>query len=355
MVSIRHWEMRAPKEPFVLDARRVESLEPGAALVRVAGCGVCHTDIGFLTGEVRTNHALPLVLGHEVSGVVEDAGAGAERWRGRAVVVPAVLPCGDCSPCRRGRYALCAGQVFPGNDVHGGFASHVVVPARFLCDAGDAAADRLPLLSVVADAVSTALEAIARSGLERGDLAIFVGAGGVGGFGAQIAAAFGASVVAIEPSPERRRLSVEHGVSLALDPRAGDAASLRKAVREFARERGLPSTEWKVFETSGTSAGQESAFALLARGSHLGVVGYTREKVSIPLSHLMALDARAVGNWGCAPERYPEALRLVESGAVAVEPYVERFPLSEINEVFARMLEHRLERRAILVPDFAGA
>jgi len=353
MITIHQWEMRSPREPLCLTERRIDSLSPGEALVRVAGCGLCHTDIGFYSGAVRTNHALPLTLGHEVSGVVERTGPGAEAWSGKAVIVPAILPCGDCAACRRGRYALCPSQVFPGNDVHGGFASHLVVPARFLCEVGEASGESLERLAVVADAVSTPYEAIRRSSLAEGDVAIFIGAGGVGGFGVQIASALGARVIAIDPDLERRRLALEHGAEMALDPQADDLSSLRKAIREHAAEHGLPSEEWKVFETSGTTAGQAIAFGLLARGSHLGVVGYTPEKVSISLSRLMALDARAEGNWGCAPGRYPEILQLIEQGRIDLEPYVERHPLSQINAVLADMMEHRLHRRAILVPDFS--
>ena len=235
----------------------------------------------------------------------------------------------------------------------GGFASHLLVPARWLCPVEEADPGRLAMLSVVADAVSTPYEAIKRSGLEAGDLAIFVGAGGVGGFGVQIAAAFGAGVVAVDPSEERRRLALASGASLALDPGAQDAGALRKAVRDFVKQNGLPTEEWKVFETSGTAAGQETAFSLLSRGSHLGVVGFTMATPKIPLSRLMALDARAVGNWGCAPERYPEVIELVRAGKIALEPVVALRPMSQINEVFTEMIEHRLQKRAVLVPDFA--
>jgi len=350
MARIRQWEMRAANQPFAAAEREVGPPGPGEVLVRVAACGVCHTDFGFWAGEVKTNHALPLVLGHEISGVVEEAGPGAERWRGQPVVVPAVLPCGECDACRRGRYALCPRQIFPGNDIDGGFATHVVVPARHLCSAVGLE-DRLPLLSVVADALSTPYEAIVRSGLRAGDLAIFVGVGGVGGFGVQIAAALGATVVAVDPAAARRELALRHGAALALDPVALDVPALRKAVRGFVKERGLPAEEWKLFETSGTTRGQETAFALLGKGAHLGVVGFTPQSTPLMLSKLMALDARAVGNWGCAPERYPEILDLVRAGKIALEPFVEIHPLSEINQVFQAMAEHKLERRAVLVPE----
>ena len=351
-MMIEQWEMRAPREPMSRARRLAHAPGPGEALVRVAGCGVCHTDLGFHLGDVRTKHALPLVLGHEVSGVVEAAGEGAAGWIGKSVVVPAILPCGECPACRRGRYALCPAQIFPGNDVNGGFASHLVVPARHLADAGHVEGRQLEALSVVADAVSTPYEAICRSELAPGDLAVFIGAGGVGGFGTQIAAALGATVLVIDPSKDRRDLALRHGATEALDPQGIDPGDLRKMVRGFARSRRLPEEEWKLFETSGTIGGQETAFALLTRGAHLAVVGFTPSKVSVPLSHLMALDARAYGNWGCAPGRYPEVLDLVAKGRILIEPFVERRPMSDINDVFTAMAEHRLHHRAVLVPDF---
>ena len=78
---------------------------------------------------VPTRHTFPLTLGHEVSGTVVEAGAGAEAWMNRDVVVPAVIPCGTCEACRAGRGSICPKQVFPGNDLDGGFGTHLRVPA----------------------------------------------------------------------------------------------------------------------------------------------------------------------------------------------------------------------------------
>ena len=143
---------------------------------------------------------------------------------GKAAIVPAVLPCGACEACRARRGSICPQQVFPGNDIHGGFASHVRVPARGLCAVPDLrrrestpAGVDLAALSVIADAVSTPYQAILRSGLSPGDLAVFVGVGGVGGFGVQIAAARGAtsfsaksrtdsrSIATVSPCSKRRK------------------------------------------------------------------------------------------------------------------------------------------------------
>lgn len=182
MSVIQCWEMRAPGGPLALARREINGLDAGQVLIRVAGCGVCHTDLGYLYDGVRTRHGLPLTLGHEIAGVVEQAGRGAEDFVNQSVVVPAVIPCARCELCKRGRGSICKKQIFPGNDVHGGFASHVVLPAEGLCpvDPGALKTSGLALadLSVVADAITTPYQSILRSGLEKGDVAIFVGAGG---------------------------------------------------------------------------------------------------------------------------------------------------------------------------------
>ena len=127
-MQVSGYAMRGKEEPL---ERLDYDAEVGAgqALVEVCGCGVCHTDIGFLEG-VPTRHELPLVLGHEVSGRVLEVGEGAPASLvGRSVIVPAVLPCGECAMCAKGRGEICKKQVFPGNDVHGGFATHLVEDA----------------------------------------------------------------------------------------------------------------------------------------------------------------------------------------------------------------------------------
>lgn len=353
---IEAWQMEAGKPGLVRATRALDALAPGEVLVEVAGCGVCHTDLGFLFDGVRTGHALPLTLGHEIAGRITDTGPGAEAWRGRAVVVPAVMPCGDCELCRTGYGTICRAQKFFGSDVHGGFASHVVAPARGLCpvDTDRLAATGLELadLGVLADAISTPFQAIERAEVRAGDVTIFVGAGGVGGFGAQIAHAMGAHVVAIDVDPARLEKLKAYGVDLTLDSRALDAKAIKTAIGELAASKRAGRVRWKIFETSGHPAGQELAFSLLTYGSILSVVGYTLEKVHVRLSNLMAFDAIARGNWGCLPERYPAALELILDQKIAVAPFIERRPMSRINETFTQLRAHELKLRPVLVPDF---
>jgi 6-hydroxycyclohex-1-ene-1-carbonyl-CoA dehydrogenase len=347
------WMMGEPGRPMVRQAFAARPAA-GEVAIAVAGCGVCHTDLGYFYDGVRPNHPLPLTLGHEISGRVAAAGAGAEAWLGRAVIVPAVLPCGDCAACRGGRPTICRQQKMPGNDIHGGFASHVVVPARGLCPVDETRLARrglsLAAVSVVADAVTTPYQAVKRAGVAPGSLAIVVGAGGVGGYSAQIARAFGATVVAIDVDPVKLAAIGAHGASLTLDARQRDLKGLKATIGEFCKANALPLTEWTIFECSGTAAGQATAFGLLTYGATLSVVGFTMERVELRLSNLMAFDARALGNWGCPPELYPEALALALDGRINLADFVEQRPLDDINAVFEAAHAHKLARRAVLVP-----
>lgn len=355
-MKVAGWVVQNPPEPMVLQERD-ERPEADEVLVQVAGCGVCHTDLGFFYDGVPTRKPYPLTLGHEVSGTVTDGGAGAERWVGRQVVVPAVIPCGQCDACRNGHGSICPKQIFPGNDVHGGFATHLRVPAHGLCPVPDLsdpsvnpAGLELSHLSVIADAVSTPFQAVKRSGLAAGDLAIFVGAGGIGGFGVQVAAALGAKVIAIDLDADRLALIAKHGADLTLCSGDLDFKALKSAVKTFAKEHGIPTWRTKVFEMSGSTGGQATAFGLVGHGSYLGVVGFTPGKLELRLSNLMAFDAVAQGNWGCLPEHYPAIVDLVLQGKIALEPFVEFRDLSTINETFSDIHERRVSRRVILVP-----
>ena len=130
-----------------------------------------------------------------------------------------------------------------------------------------------------------------------------------------------------------------------------DFKTIRGAIRALGKERDIPTWHRKIFETSGSAAGQTTAFGLLEHGGYLSVVGFTAEKVKIRLSNLMAFDATAEGNWGCLPEHFPAVLDMVLAGKVVVPPFVEHRPLSTINETFEDLRAHRTNKRVVLIPE----
>ena len=357
MTTMVSWQMVIPNHPL----ERVESALPepkaGEVLLKVSGCGVCHTDLGFFYDGVPFKSALPLTLGHEISGIVQGAGPGAEAWEGCAAVVPAVMPCGACESCREGRGNICRTQKMPGNDIQGGFASHILVPAGQLCKIPvdenmkpiGAADVSLEELSVVADAITTPYQAIIESGLTEKDLAVFIGVGGVGGFGALLAKSFGAAVVAIDVDPLKLE-NLSCSVDATFNGKDIPFKDLRKKVFGVARETGRSSTHIKIFETSGTAAGQKTAFGLLTFGAHLSIVGFTLDTTEVRLSNLMAFNATMRGNWGCIPEYYRPVVDLILAGKIDLKPFVKTFPLASINEVFEMARQRTINQRPIMVP-----
>jgi 6-hydroxycyclohex-1-ene-1-carbonyl-CoA dehydrogenase len=346
--------MTANHEPLVRAEFNPFPPRPDEVVVEIVGCGVCHTDLGYYYDGVRTKHDLPLTLGHEISGRIVDAGPDALAWRGKPVIVPAVIPCGTCDACRRGKATICPNQKMPGNDIHGGFATHIVVPQHGLCPVDEprlrSAGIDLADLSVIADAVTTPYQAVVQAGVRAGDLVVVNGVGGVGGYAVQIARAMGATVVAIDVKDDKLAAIADNGAALTLNASRLSGREVKAAIQGFAKDKGLRSTEWIIFECSGTRAGQETAFGLINHGATLCIVGFTMDKVEVRLSNLMAFHARALGNWGCPPELYPAALELVLTGRVKVAPFVEKHPLEEINQVFEAAHAGALRRRAVLVP-----
>ncbi len=351
ITKIKQYQMTKLNTDFKLVELEMPIIKKNEALVKVAGCGVCHTDLSFWHDGVRTKKEMPLTLGHEISGTVIE---GPDKLKNKNVIIPAVLPCGECELCKKGRSNICQNQLMPGNDFHGGFASHIVVPHKYLCPVPDSILKNYSLeqLSVIADAISTPYQVIKKSELEKGDLAIVIGVGGVGVYGALISKIIGAKVLAIDINDEKLQQAKKKGVDAILNSKNLDIKEIKNKVKEIAKELGVSKYGWKIFEFSGTAAGQELAFNLITYTSTLSIVGFTMNKLEVRLSNLMAFDAKLIGTWGCKPELYPEVVELIASGKLEIKDFVQIFPMSKINEVFKNTLDHKYDKRSVMVPDF---
>jgi 6-hydroxycyclohex-1-ene-1-carbonyl-CoA dehydrogenase len=226
--------------------------------VEVAGCGVCHTDLGYFYDGVPTVSKPPLTLGHEISGV---AVAGDEAWIGKEVIIPAVMPCRKCILCKRGLGNRCLNQLMPGNSLglYGGFSSHIPVPGIDLCEVQNRGDVPLEHLSVVADAGTTPYQAAKRAELEPGDNVVVIGiTGGVGQYMGQVAKALGArNVVGIARNQEKLDRALKYGADYVINSTDKDARAVSKEFRGLCKEKGLPGFGWKIFEVTGAKAGQE--------------------------------------------------------------------------------------------------
>jgi len=333
----------------------VSSLASEEVLVKVAGCGVCHTDLGYFYDGVPTVQKPPLTLGHEISGTVV---AGEERWVGKEVIIAAVMPCRKCILCKTGRGNRCLAQKMPGNSfgIYGGFSSHIPVPSIDLCEVRNRGNIPLEHLAVVADAVTTPYQAAKRADLQPGDNVIVIGVtGGVGVYMAQTAKALGAkTVIGIARNPEKLQRALKFGADFVISSQDKAIKDIRNEFREICKKNALEAGfGWKIFEVTGTKAGQDLALELLSFTGKLIVVGFGMAKNEYMLSRLMAFDAEIIGTWGCLPEYYPIVLDMVLTKKIDIGPFVETRPMSQIQSVFDEV--HKAgspAKRIVLTPDF---
>jgi len=331
----------------------VPELGPGDVLVEVAGCGVCHTDLGYFYDMVPTVSKPPLTLGHEISGTVV---AGEEKWIGKEVIIPAVMPCRQCLLCKTGRGNRCLAQKMPGNSVglYGGFSSHIPVPSVDLCEVRNRGDMPLEHLSVVADAATTPYQAAKRVDLQPGDNVVVVGiTGGVGQYVGQITKALGAkTVVGIARNQEKLDRALKYGADFVINSTDKDTRSVVKEFKGLCKENGLSSAGWKIFEVTGVGPGQEIGLGLVSFVSKMVMVGFGLQKVNYSFGRLMAFDADILGSWGCLPEYYPIVLDMVLAGKINVSDFVETRPMSSIVETFAEAHKVPPMKRIVLTPDF---
>jgi len=351
--KIETWQMVEPGklERVSID---VPELKPGEVLVEVAGCGVCHTDLGYFYDGVPTVNKPPLTLGHEISGTVI---AGDGKWIGKEVIIPAVMPCNNCPICASGRGNRCLAQKMPGNSmgIYGGNSSHIVVPSEDLCEVPDRKGVPLSHFAVIADAVTSPYQAAMRAEVKPGDMVIIIGVtGGLGVYATQTCAALGAKeVIGVARNPEKLKRALDFGATHVISSVDKSPRDVRDAFRAYCKEKGLPANYgWKIFEWTGTGAGQAIALELLSFVGKLVICGFGMQKNEYALSRLMAFDADIMGSWGCLPKYYPEVLKLVLEGKVQIEPFVETRPMSTIKEAYEEAHKGGLTKRIVLTPDF---
>jgi 6-hydroxycyclohex-1-ene-1-carbonyl-CoA dehydrogenase len=323
-----------PNKPLEIKNVPKPEIGPDEILVKVAACGVCHTDLHYIDHGVRTAKEPPLILGHEPSGTVAEVGSAVKRWReGDRVVLPAVLSCGHCRFCRTGRENICESMVMFGNMVDGAYAEYVAAPAKDVFSLPD----ELPLEEscIIADAISTPYFAVVQRGnVKAGDTVLVLGCGGVGMSAVQIAVAVGASVIAVDIVPRKLEMAKKFGAAEVIN--AKETENLSKAIKKMTGG-GVD----VAFEIIGNPDTQRQAFDSLRKGGRLVVVGYTNKELPLNAGKIMFFEMEVIGSLGCRPVDYPKIIEMARLGLIKVSELVTaKMPLERINEAFDLMREH---------------
>ncbi len=314
-------------------------------LVKVAACGICHTDLHYLDHGVPTVKKPPMILGHEPSGIISAIGSSVKNVKeGDRVLLPAVYTCGTCSFCRSGRENICNTMIMFGNNVDGAYAEYVKAPAKdvFILP------KEIPLEegAIIADAVSTPFHAVKnRAEVKPGDTVVVYGCGGVGVNVVQVAAACGGTVIAVDISDAKLEWAKKLGASYTINPSKEEnvAKTIRKLTNGGADI---------AIEAIGNPKTIEAAFNTLRKGGRLVVVGYTNEAITLPASKIMYFEMEVRGSLGCRPVDYPRLIEMVRIGKIKVTELVtHKFPLEKIEDAFDLLRNHdETALRSIVIP-----
>jgi succinate semialdehyde reductase (NADPH) len=340
----------------------------GEILVRVAACGVCHTDLHVMKAEVA--FPTPAVMGHEITGTVAALGPGVLGPPvGTPVASAFIMPCGFCAACASGRDDLCdnffamnrlKGTLYDGTSrlrrkdgtplamySMAGLAEYAVVPAT---DVFPVPAS-LPLQesSVLGCAIFTAFGAVRHAAeLRGGERIAVVAAGGVGINIVQIAKAFGASqIIAVDVRDDKLEAARRLGATDVVNARNTDAVA---RVRELTDGRGVDT----AFEVLGLPQTFQQAFEMVRDGGRMIGVGIAPVKATaaIEITRLVRRELRIIGSYGARTRTdMPEIIRLAAQGVFRPETIVtERFPLAEADAAYQALARGEIVGRAIVVP-----
>jgi S-(hydroxymethyl)glutathione dehydrogenase/alcohol dehydrogenase len=342
--------------------------QAGEVLLRVRACGVCHTDLHVIKGEVA--FPTPCVLGHEVSGVVTAVGSGVVTCApGDPVVAAFLMPCGFCRSCARGRDDLCE-TFFALNRVRGtlydgttrlhrsdgtplamysmaGLAEYVVAPATAVFPV-PVGLD-LEAAAVLGCAVLTAYGAVAHAGAVRpGDRVAVVAVGGVGLNIVQLARTFGAAqVIAVGRSQAKLDAAKRMGATDTISGSDGDPVA---RVRELTGGEGVD----VAFEALGRPQTFQQAVAMVRDGGTMVAVGIADGPAAaeIGITHVVRRSIRLIGSYGGRTRAdMPTLIGLAEAGAVDVDAQVSmRVPLDEAGAAYQALDRGEIIGRALVVP-----
>jgi aryl-alcohol dehydrogenase len=364
------WAAVAPAKdaPFELVDAELDAPRAGEVLVRIAGVGICHTDLAVVAQQIA--YSLPGVLGHEGAGIVVAVGEGVSKVEVGDHVVLTFDTCGVCEHCAAGNPAYCQ-EFYPANfggcrmndgssaiHVHGksigsfyfgqsSFADHALAHER-----NTIRIDKdvpIELMGPFGCGVQTGAGSILHSLKVPAGSSLLVTGGGTVGLSAVMAAVLqGCSTIIVsEPHPERRALAKELGATHTIDPIGGD---LNELVREI-----LPSGVEYAFDTTARADIVASAIDGLASRGAIGLVGVAADPATLLSTNMMAAISRGITIKGIAqgdsdPQTFiPELVGLFKAGRFPLDKLCTTYPLADINRAIDDQLAGRCVK-PVLIP-----
>jgi len=320
---------------FQIVERDIPEPGPGHVRIRVQACGVCHSDELVKEG-AWPGLAYPRVPGHEIVGVIDEAGPGVTQWKkGQRVGVGWLGGYdGTCLACRRGDFINCANLKVTGISYDGGYQEYMIAPVEAIAQMRESLepAEAAPLLC----AGVTTFNGLRRAGALPSDLVAVQGIGGLGHLGIQFAQKSGYRVAAIARGPENAGLAKKLGASVYIDSVATNAAA------ELQKLGGAR----VILATAPSASAMSSLIDGLGTNGRMIVVRLSMDAIKVTPLQLITGN-RSIHGWAAGVAADAEdTLRFAE--LTGVRPMIEKYPLAKAGEAYARMISGKAEFRVVL-------
>ena len=318
-------------------------------LIRVAACGICHSDEHYRAGISKIGN-LPLTLGHEVAGTVEKIGTEVTSvGPGERVCVHYLVHCGTCGFCLRGLEQFCPSGQMIGKHRDGGYAEFIKVPGRSAFVIPDDISFEVG--AVMACSSATALHALNKARLKSGESVAIFGFGGLGFSALQLAQAFGCGDVYVVEINPAKLASIAPLGGIAIDANAGDPVD---QIRERTGGKGVDVS----LELIGSAKTMQQAVQCLGVLGRAALVGLTSESISVlPYPELINREAEIIGVSDHLAAELPSLMEFVRSGKLRFPSGTLRFvdlDAGQVNAVLDALQTSTDHIRTVIVPRDRG-
>ncbi len=324
----------------------VPAVGPNDVLVKVKATGICGTDISIYTGKYSADK-LPLIPGHEFSGVIAAAGENVKGFAvGDAVTADINMSCDGCFYCSRGRKLMCPQFHQLGIHVHGSYAEYVKAPAAQL--------HRIPKgmsfeHAAFIEPLSCSIHAFKATDITIGSSVVIIGAGGLGIMHTQVAKLRGAApIILVSRNQKRNEIAVKMGaVDFLIDPTKVDAVA---EVRKLTGGRGAD----YVIESVGTPETYGQAFRMVRPGGSIAAFGITEGDATIPVNtfDLVLSELTVTGSCAGVGTDWQDAIALLQYGRINPDPLFSlKVPLEELEDALKLLMTDKNIMKIFVCPE----
>ncbi|MFY9529090.1 MAG: alcohol dehydrogenase [Candidatus Acidiferrales bacterium] len=324
-----------PGADFEIVEREIPAPGAGEVRIRVLACGICYGD-RYPKDGLWPGLVYPRVPGHEVAGVIDEAGAGVATWKKGQRVGVGWHGGHDrtCEQCRRGDFLLCANAKISGISFDGGYQQYMIAPVEALAVMPESldAAEAAPLLC----AGITTYNSLRHSGARPGELVAVQGIGGLGHLGIQFANKFGYRVAAVSRGNENEASAKKLGAHIYVDSASGNPA---EALQKLGGAK-------VILATAPAAKPMTALIDGLSANGKMIVVGTTPEPIEV-LPIQLIRGSKSIQGWASGtPTDSEDTLRFAE--LTGVRAMIEKYPLEKVNDAYARMKSGKAEFRVVL-------